>query len=181
MHAFLWFHTALSRRLCASDFSPKPSCPPSSSGFTHTSYKSRATDKWNVFICPAQLIVVSFLHISWHLKGKGSKKDDTKSRPAIISLTHLHMIWLLLHCSLKQQDSIGEVTFLQALSPFFKCVRMISHGIIFFKLVTLAEETSRGLMPGDARQKSTSYRISQSGPAVTNSRASSNPTLSTSL
>lgn len=180
MHAFLYF-----TQLWAEDFVHLTSAlnllahhPPQDS---HTPATNPEPQTSEMFSCPAQLIVVSFLHISWHLKGKGSKKDDTKPRPATISLTHLHMIWLLLHCSLKQQDSIGEVTFLQALSPFFKCVRMISHGIIFFKLVTLAEETSRGLMPGDARQKSTFYRISQSGPAVTNSRASSNPTLSTSL
>lgn len=50
------------------------------------------------------------------------------------------MIWLLLYCSLKEQDSIGEVAFRQALPPLFKSIRVISHGIIFFKLITLAEQ-----------------------------------------
>jgi len=54
------------------------------------------------------------------------------------------MIWLLLHCSLKEQDSIGEVTFRQTLPPLFKCIRVISHGIIFLKLVTLAQKTDKG-------------------------------------
>lgn len=76
-------------------------------------------------------------------------------------LPGLHMIWLLLYCSLKEQDSIGEVAFCQALPPLFKSIRVISHGIIFFKLITLAGKRSRGLMPGDRlREKSTFYKTS---------------------
>jgi len=50
---------------------------------------------------------------------------------------HLSMLWILLHSSFKQQNSIRNVAFLQSFQAFHEWIRMIPQGIVFFELVLL--------------------------------------------
>jgi len=47
------------------------------------------------------------------------------------------MLWILLHSSFKQQNSIRNVAFLQSFQAFHEWIRMIPQGIVFFELVLL--------------------------------------------
>jgi hypothetical protein len=58
---------------------------------------------------------------------------------------------ILLHSSLEEQHSIGQVSLLQSMQPFFKRLRVVTQGILLLKLVTLQGRKVRGT-PRESRQ-----------------------------
>lgn len=54
------------------------------------------------------------------------------------------MLRVVLHSSLKEQHSIGQVSLLKPTKPFFKRLRVLTQGILLLKLVTLQRRRVRG-------------------------------------
>lgn len=73
----------------------------------------------------------------WALPQNGKKPSEQGP-------THFHVLRILLHSSLKEQHSIGQVSLLKSTQPFFKRLRVVTQGILFLKLVTLEGRKVRG-------------------------------------